>query len=475
VGRRALVALLLSAGATYALSQTLILPAMPALVRELGASPAAVSWLLTAYLVSASVATPLIGRLGDLLGRGRVLAWVMAVFCAGSVVCAVGDSLPLLVIGRALQGAAGGVFPLAYGIIRDSFPAETRMQAIGLLSVSLGVGAALGPPLAGVIVDHAGPSAIFWPSIVGALPALAAARLVPDARSRRGARIDWLGAAVLAGALTAVLVLLTQGEALGWTSPAALALAAGGAALAAAWIAVERRQAAPLVDVRALARPALACPNLAALLIGCAIFMAYVPLAAIAQAPTSTGYGFGWSVAAAGALLIPHGIVQVVAGPLAGRLCATAGPRAALLLGTTIEAAAIAVIALLHRSPLALITAATALGVGQGLALTAMANAVVVAVPHSEVGSATGINSVMRTVGMALGSALSAAILAGGVSAGAFAPEHAYVTTFVVAACVMTGAVAAAAALPRRVAVPAAVATEGRGAVAPAAGSASAR
>src|SRR5438034_9670943 len=82
---------------TYALSQTLILPAMPALVRQLGASPLAVSWLLTAYLVAASVATPLVGRLRDLLGRGRGLTCVMAVFCAGSVMCAVGQSLPLVV------------------------------------------------------------------------------------------------------------------------------------------------------------------------------------------------------------------------------------------------------------------------------------------------------------------------------------------------------------------------------------------
>ena len=156
---------------------------MPALVRELGASPVAVSWLLTAYLVAASVATPLIGRLGDLYGRGRMLSAVMVVFIAGSIVCALGDSLALLVGGRILQGAAGGVFPLAYGIIRDTFPDATRMRAIGTLSVSLGVGAALGPALAGVIVDHAGPSAIFWIGLPGALPG--AGRRPSDPRRRR--------------------------------------------------------------------------------------------------------------------------------------------------------------------------------------------------------------------------------------------------------------------------------------------------
>src|SRR3954453_15539317 len=171
--------LLLSGGVTYALSQTLILPAMPALVESLDADALAVSWLLTAFLVAASVATPLLGRMGDLFGRGRVLSATMAVFLAGSVLCATADSLGVLIAGRILQGAAGGVFPLAYGIIRDTFPETTRMRAIGMLSVSLGVGAAFGPVVAGAIVDHASPSAIFWVPVAGAVPALGAAWLVP--------------------------------------------------------------------------------------------------------------------------------------------------------------------------------------------------------------------------------------------------------------------------------------------------------
>jgi MFS family permease len=432
---------------TYALSQTLILPAIPALVHELGASPVAVSWLLTAYLVAASVATPLIGRLGDLYGRGRMLSAVMVVFIAGSIACALGDSLAVLVGGRILQGAAGGVFPLAYGIIRDTFPEATRMRAIGTLSVSLGVGAALGPALAGVIVDHAGPSAIFWIGLPGALPALAAGRLIRDARGRARTRIDWLGAALLAAALTALLILMTQGRQLGWTSAAALALAAAAVGLFPAWLAVEARQAAPLVDVHLLRRPTVALTNGAALCIGCGIFIAYVPLAPIAQAPPSTGYGLGLSVSAAGALLIPHGLTQILVGPWAGSLCAQIGSRATLLIGAGINTASMAAIAVAHDSVAALLLAGGILGVGQACALTAMANLIVVSVAQDEVGIATGINTVMRTIGMAVGSALSAAILAAG--GGALPTEHAYVVAFAVAAVVTAGAVACATALPR--------------------------
>jgi MFS family permease len=444
--RGTILVVLLAAGMTYALSQTLILPAMPALVRELGASPVAVSWLLTAYLVAASVATPLIGRLGDLYGRGRMLSAVMAVFIVGSIVCALGDSLALLVAGRILQGAAGGVFPLAYGIIRDTFPEATRMRAIGTLSISLGVGAALGPALAGVIVDHAGPSAIFWVGLPGALPALTAFRLIRDAGRRGPAGIDWLGAALLAGALAALLIFMTQGRQLGWTSLAALALAAIAAGLFPTWLAIEARQAAPLVDVRLLRRPTIALTNGAALCIGCGIFIAYVPLAPIAEAPPSTGYGLGLSVSAAGALLIPHGVTQILVGPWAGSLCSRIGTRATLLIGAGINTATMAAIAVAHDSVAALLVAGGILGVGQACALTAMANSIVASVASDEVGIATGINTVMRTIGMAIGSALSAAILAAG--GGVLPTDHAYVVAFAVAAVVTAGAVACATALP---------------------------
>jgi MFS family permease len=448
------LALLLAAGVTYSLSQTLILPAMPALVRTLGADPLAVSWLLTAYLVAASVATPVIGRLGDLRGRGRVLTCVMALFCAGAVLCAVGRTLPLVIAGRVLQGVAGGVFPLAYGIIRDRFPEPARMRAIGSLSVSLGVGAALGPALSGVVVDHLGPSAIFWIGMLGAVPALAAWWLIPDRPAQGRAGIDWWGAALLAGALTAALVLVTQGNRLGWSSAPAVGLAMLSAGLAAAWLAVERRRSAPLVDLAILGRRTVALANGAAAFVGCGIFIAYVPLAPIAEAPRSTGYGFGLSVALAGALLVPHGLAQVVAGPWTGSLCARIGPRRVLIAGTALNTVAMLGIARVHTSPAAVLSLGGVLGVGQALALTAMANLVIGAVGAREVGVATGLNSVMRTMGMAAGSAISAGVLAAG-SHGGLPSDHAYTVAFALAACATAGAVACGLAIRRPVLAPA--------------------
>ena len=197
-----------------------------------------------------------------------------------------------------------------------------------------------------------------------------------------------------------------------------------------------------------LRRRTLALTNTAALCVGCGIFMAYVPLAAIAQAPRSTGYGFGLSVAAAGALLIPHGVTQILAGAWTGGLCARIGSKATLIIGTSLNASTVAAITAFHGSPLRLLLAGGVLGLGQAFALTAMANLVVAAVAPGDVGIATGINGVMRTVGMALGSAMSAAIVASGSATG-LPTEGAYAVAFAVAACVTAGASFCAVAIRR--------------------------
>ena len=142
------------AGTTYSLLQSLVAPALPNIEHALHTSENSVSWVLTSYLLSASVATPLIGRLGDMYGKKRLLLIVLALLSIGTLVSAVASSLPLMLVGRVIQGAAGGIFPLAFGIIRDEFPRERVAGAIGLVSALLGVGGGAGVVLAGPIVDN---------------------------------------------------------------------------------------------------------------------------------------------------------------------------------------------------------------------------------------------------------------------------------------------------------------------------------
>ena len=444
---------LLLAGVSFALSQTLVIPALPDIAANVDASPAAASWILSGFLLSASISTPIVGKLGDVYGKGRVLTLVLLLFSVGGVVCALAHSIAVLIIGRVIQGVAGGVFPLAFGIIRDTFPPDKVASGLGLVSAILGIGAGIGLPLSGVIADGIGVQWLFWISLIALPAALAAHLLVPASPASRRIRIDWIGAALLSAALASVLLAVTEANDWGWGSAKTIGLFAAGGLLFAIWILVESRVKEPLIDLSVLSERAVATTNLTGLLVGFAMFSSFLLIPQFAQAPESSGYGFGDTVSQAGLLLVPAAIFQLVAGPLAGGLGARIGFRTTLAGGAGLATMAFVFLALAHAHPWQFIVSAALLGCGISFAFASMANLIVGAVPQSEVGVATGINTIMRTVGGAFGAAVASAILTGNTIAGSSLPsEAAYTAAFVLSAAGGVLAVGAALLVPTRAA-----------------------
>jgi len=444
---------LLMAGVSFALSQTLVIPALPDISASVDASPAAASWILSGFLLSASVSTPIVGKLGDVYGKGRVLTLVLLLFSVGGVVCALAHSIAVLIAGRVIQGVAGGVFPLAFGIIRDTFPPDKVATGLGLVSAILGIGAGIGLPLSGVIADGMGVEWLFWISLIALPAALAAHRLVPASPESRRMRIDWVGAALLSAALAAVLLAVTEANDWGWGSARTIGLFAGGGLLLFIWVQVESRVSEPLIDLSVLRGRAVATTNLTGLLVGFAMFSSFLLIPQFAQAPESSGYGFGDSVSQAGLLLVPAAIFQLVAGPLAGGLGARIGFRTTLAAGAGLATMAFVFLALEHAHPWQFIVSAALLGSGISFAFASMANLIVGVVPQSEVGVATGINTIMRTVGGAFGAAVATAILTGNTIGGSSLPsEGAYTAAFVLSAAGGVLALGAALLVPTRAA-----------------------
>jgi EmrB/QacA subfamily drug resistance transporter len=439
---------LVLAGMAFALSQTVVAPALPELQRAYHADASSAAWILTGYLLAASVATPIVGKLGDVYGRGRVLTAVLLVFAAGSVVCALSTSLLVLVAGRVIQGVGGGIFPLAFGIIRDQFPHDRVATAIGGISATFGIGGGLGLVLAGVIVDALSASWLFWLGLV-ALPAAAAIwRYVPREEIGKGVHVDWLGAGVLSAALTALLYGLSKANDWGWGSARVLALLAAGLVLAAFWVWLETRIAQPLVEIRVLRRRPVLMTNITAVLVGFGMFASFLLIPQLAQTPEHFGYGFGASVTGSGLLMLPSTMVMLFAGPWAGRLAA-GSPRRPLVLGTLAMAVAFVIYAAAHGSVWQICVGGALTGLGIGFAYASMANLVVASVPPDEVGIATGINTIMRTLGGALGAELVATLLTAKTIAGTPVPaESAYTVAFAVAAVASLLAMVAALAIP---------------------------
>jgi EmrB/QacA subfamily drug resistance transporter len=445
------MAVVLLAGLSYAVSQTMVFPALPSVAEHFGSGDEATSWVLTAFFLSASVATPILGKLGDLYGKSVVLPVVLGLLCLGSVICALAPNVGWVIAGRAISGAAGGIFPLSFGIIRDTFPPARVAGAIGLLSAVFGVGGGIGLPLSGILADHAGVPWLFWTGFIIALPALVGiVWLVPRSPRIEGAKVDWLGAGVLSISLVMLLLGVTEANSWGWTSPKTIGLLAGGLAVLGIWLQVERVVEEPLIDMRLLRLRAVAATNVATFLIGFAMFAAFALIPRFVQAPVSTGYGFGDTVTTAGLILLPSALIQLVVGPLAGRLGARYGFRSSLIVGCVVAVISFVLLATRHDTALELVIAGIFLGAGVAFGFASMANLIVAAVPQSAVGIATGINTIMRSIGGAFGSAAITAILAASVPAGETLPsESGYTAAFIAAVVVGLLALVAALLVPR--------------------------
>ena len=414
------LAALTLAGTAFAFQQTMVVPALPVIQRELDTTTTWATWVLTVFLLVASVATPVLGKLGDQYGKERLLVISLALFLAGCVGCAVAWSIWSLIAFRALAGTGAAVFPLSFAIIRDEFPPEKVGVAIGLVSSVFGVGGGFGIVLSGLIVDHLSWRWLFiFGSIGVALAMVLVARFVPESPIKTPSRVDFPGAALLSGGLVAFLLALTEGENWGWSSGRIVSLFFVAAVLLVLWVLVELRVPEPMVDMRMMVRRPVLLTNITAIIAGFAMFSVFVLVPNFVETPTGlpdelaqlVDYGFGASATKAGLYLLPSAIVLLFAGPVGGLLGRKVGFKWPLAIGMALVSVAAAMLALWNDEPWQVVASQPIFGVGIGFAFAAMATIIAQSVRPSETGVASGMNTVMRTVGGVVGGQVGAALL----------------------------------------------------------------
>jgi EmrB/QacA subfamily drug resistance transporter len=435
----------------YILLQSMVLPALPEIGDALHTSQSTVAWVLTAYLISASVATPLLGRLGDMFGKKRVLLIVLAFLIVGSVLAALTSSVAVMLTARVVQGAGGAIFPLAFSIVRDEFPRERVAGAIGMLSALIGVGAGVAIVVAGPIVDNWGIHWLFWiPAIMTVVALAATVFWVPESPIKAPGRIDPVAVVTLSGWLVALLLGVSEGGEWGWTSLRVIGLFAAAVVLLLAWLWVEMRAEQPLVDVRMMRIPAVWWTNISATLFGFGMYSVMIVVPAFLQTPSSAGYGFGASITKSGLALLPLSGAMLVAGILTGRFSTRFGSKVPLVVGSIFSAVGMLFLTVAHGSEWNFYLAMGFVGFGIGFAFSAMSNLVVEAVPPGQTGVATGMNANVRTIGGAIGSQIVASVIAAGIVAGALPKEHGYEVSFIVLGVALALAGVAAAFVPSR-------------------------
>jgi EmrB/QacA subfamily drug resistance transporter len=443
-------AVLAVAAASYSLMQSLVAPALPEIQHDLHTTANAAAWILTAYLLSASITTPILGRLGDMFGKERVLIFAIAALAVGTVLCAISSSIAPMLAGRALQGAGGALFPLAFGIIRDEFPAARVAGGIGLISALLGIGGGLGIVLAGPIVDSLGYHWLFWLPLVPIVLSLVGTIIwVPESPVKTPGRINWTGAALLSTWLVCGLLGVTEGPTWGWGDPRVLGLLAAAVLLCWAWIVNERRAKEPLVDMRMMALRGVWTVNLAAFLVGAGMYSSFVLIPEFVETSKAAGFGFSASVTGAGLFMLPSTLTMLLAGPIGGRLSNKVGARALLVTGCAFLMVSFILLAVAHTRPVEVYVATGLMGLGVGLAFAALANLIVEVVSPQQTGVATGMNTVMRTVGGAVGTTIGGALLTATVVGAAGPTESGFTAAFTVSAGAGVLALLAALIVPR--------------------------
>ncbi|ALE07718.1 MFS transporter [Arthrobacter sp. ERGS1:01] len=404
-------------GLSFAVLQSLVAPALGTIGKDLGVATSAASWVLTAYLLSASVLTPILGRLGDMVGKRKILIVVLSLLLAGTLLAALAPNLGVLVVARVLQGAAGAVMPLSIGIVRDELPKERVSVTIGLLSAIFGIGAGVGIVAAGPIVEALSWHWLFWlPAVLVAIALLGAIFGMPESPVRTPGRLDLVGTGILTIGLVSLLLAISEGQNWGWGDAKTIGLLILGAAALVVFVFVELRVAEPLIDVRLFRHRGVWTAHIVALAFGFAMFGTFILVPTLLQLPTVLGYGFGKSVSQAGVYLLPTVVAMVISGVVAGALIRRIGPKIPMVIGGLAVTFAFLIPALGHGAEWQILLSGVLTGLGIGMALAATSNAIVESVPAAQTGEAISANTVIRTVGSSIGTAVIAALISSNVT-----------------------------------------------------------
>ncbi|GAA0481362.1 hypothetical protein GCM10010361_52660 [Streptomyces olivaceiscleroticus] len=447
------VLVLAFAGIAVAVMQTLLVPVIKDLPTLLDTAPSNATWVMTSTLLAGAVATPIMGRLGDLYGKRRMLVTSLAVMVGGSLICGFTSDLVVMIVGRALQGFAMGAIPLGIGLMRDELPRERLGSALALMSSSIGVGGGLALPAAALIAQHADWHALFFAAAgLGVLSILLTLTVVPESGVRAEGRFDVAGALGLSLGLVLFLLPITKGSDWGWSSGTTLGLFGAALVVLVLWGLMELRMKAPLVDLRTTARREVLLTNLASIMVGVAFYAISLVLPQLLQLPTATGYGLGQSMVVAGLCVAPLGLTMMFTAPVYARLSARYGPKLTLMLGMLI-------IAIGYGAGLGLMNAAwqtviisVIVGAGIGLAYSSLPALINGAVDPSETGAANGLNTLMRSIGTSVSSAVIGMVLADTahhVGGAAVPTMHGFRVSFLIATAAVALGLLLAIFLPR--------------------------
>ncbi|WP_155949840.1 MFS transporter [Rhodococcus sp. 114MFTsu3.1] len=418
------------------LSVTLLLamvaPVLPLFTERFGTTQATTSWVMTSYMVSASVATPIVGRLGDRYGKRIFISASLAIVSAGSLVALFADSIGVLIFARAMQGLGGGLIPLTFSVIRERLDARSAKRAFGAAAATMAVGNGMGVMVAGPLVEGLGYEWLFAvPAVCTFVAAVAAIRVVqPSPANHHVGRVRLVPTLLLSAWLTLALIAVSQGPQWGWSSLRLMVLVAMSIVGCVVWCRLELRSMTPLIDLRMMTSRSVGPINFSSVMLALSMYPFVVLIPALLQAPVDTDYGLGASLTDVGVVLAAEAIVSLVTSAIAGVLATRVGWRILFLVGNGLTCVGYLVLSVAHHNIWHITVASAILGAAIGLSFASMTGLTIDAVPNHMTGVASGVNANLRTIGGAAGIAITAAIVSADVEPSGYSSGTAYTISF---------------------------------------------
>ncbi len=409
---RLIVGVLAAAGMLSSLQFSLIVPALPELPVLLGASTADTSWVLTITLLAGTVGAPIIARLADMYGRRRMLLLTLVLLVIGSIIAPLGMNLPVMLVGRALQGIAMAILPIGISLLSSLVSPARAKMGIALMSATLGIGSTMGLALSGVLTAWGGLYAVFWFSAILGIAFIVLIFVVIDEVPTSGsARFDVLGALMLTGSLACLLLVISQVVEWGLASPIVITLTIVAIVVFALWVPYELRHPAPVVDVRLAVRSPILQINIASFVGSFGMYANFLLTMQEARGPVADGMGLGLPIVTAGLVLTPSALAMIMFAPAAGRMLNRHGGKPTLIFGSAVMAAAFMFRAFFHGGLAIVLLGSLLVGVGVAFAFAAMPALILASSPPAQAAATTGVNTLSRALAGAVASAAFALVL----------------------------------------------------------------
>ncbi|MEM1610226.1 MAG: MFS transporter [Sulfolobales archaeon] len=392
-------------------TEGMLIPSLPSIQRQFEVSESMVSWVLSLYLAFGTVSAAILGKLGDVYGKKRMMIIAMSIYTVGAIMTSYAEDFTTLLIARAIQGSGMAMMPLAFSLVREEFPPRLIPQVQGIISAMFGVGILLSLPLGAYISQNYGWQATYHTAIPFILlEDILVVLLIRESRYRVQQKIDWVGAVLLSIALMSGIIGISEGPRMGWGSSLVLGLGLLSLASLTAFIIYERRSSNPLIPLHLISNRNIAIANFGIFMVGFTFQLMAQANTFIFEMPRPNGYGL--SILETGFWMLPNAVVQLIAAPILGRQLIRIGTKRLSIAGALVAGAGMILLSYLAFIDLPhMISSTIVIGLGSTMLNISLVNIVIFSVERSNLGTAAGLNTVFRNLGSAWGPAVAGTIM----------------------------------------------------------------